>query len=116
MEDSSVEDQETTLREATGASKTLTDDLVEVHGQGNYVSQNLINLNKRVEDSSVKDQDISLRESSGASKTLNDDLVEVHEKGNYVSQNLINLNIVRLNVEEVNQQIPQPPREWRIFQ
>ena len=69
-----------------------------------------------MEDSSLEDQDISLREASGASKTLNDDLVEVHEKGNDVSQNLISLNIVRLNVEEVNQQIPQPPREWRIVQ
>ena len=71
---------------------------------------------ERVEDISVEDQDTSLREASGASKTLNDDLVEVHEKGNYVSQNLINLNIVRLNLEEGNQQISQPPREWRIVQ
>ena len=45
MEDSSVEDQDTSLREASGASKTLNDDLVEVHEKGNYVSQNLINLN-----------------------------------------------------------------------
>jgi hypothetical protein len=71
---------------------------------------------KRVEDSSVEDQDISLREASGASKTLSDDLVEVHEKGNYVLHNLIRLSIVRLNLEEVNQQISQPPREWRIVQ
>ena len=67
-----------------------------------------------MEDSSVEDQDTSLREASGASKTLTDDLVEVHEKENDVLQNLINLNIVRLNLEEVNQQISQPPREWRI--
>ena len=68
-----------------------------------------------MEDTSVEDQDISLREASGASRTLTDDLVEVHEKGNYVLQNLINFNIVRLNLEEGNQQISQPPREWRII-
>ena len=67
-----------------------------------------------MEDSSVEDQDKSLREASGASKTLTDDSVEVHEKGNYVLQNVIHLSIVRLNLEEVNQQISQPPREWRI--
>ena len=67
-----------------------------------------------MEDSSVENQDTSLREASGTSKTLSDDLVEGHEKGNYVLQNLIHLSIVRLNLEEVNQQISQPPREWRI--
>jgi hypothetical protein len=69
-----------------------------------------------VEDSSLEDQDTSLREASGASKTLTEDLVEVHENVNYVLQKLINLNIVRLNLEEGNQQIFQPPREWRIVQ
>jgi hypothetical protein len=69
-----------------------------------------------VEDSSVEDQDTSLREASGACKTLTDNLVEVHEKENYVLQKLINLNIVRLNLEERNQQLFQPPRDWRIVQ
>ena len=69
-----------------------------------------------MEDNLVEDKDTSLREASGASKTLNDDLVEVHEKGNYMLQNLINLNIVRLKLEEGNQQISQPPRELMIVQ
>ena len=69
---------------------------------------------KRVDDSSEEGQDTSLREASGARKTLSDNLVEVHEKGNYVFQKIMKLNIVRLNLEEVNQQISKPPREWRI--
>ena len=36
---------------------------------------------------------------------LGGDLVEVHEKRNSVFQNLMKLNIVRLNLEELNQQI-----------
>ena len=36
VEDSSVEDQDTSLREASGASKTLGHNLVEVHGNENY--------------------------------------------------------------------------------
>ena len=50
--------------------------------------------------------DTSFREGAGASNTLGGDLVEVHEKGNSVFQNLMKLNIVRLNLEELNQQIP----------
>ena len=42
---------------------------------------------------------------------LGGDLVEVHEKRNSVFQNLMKLNIVRLNLEELNQQISQPTRE-----
>ena len=37
VEDSSVETEDTSLREAAGASKTLSDVLVEVHKEGKYV-------------------------------------------------------------------------------
>ena len=37
VEDSSVELQDTSLREASGASKTLGHNLVKVHGNENYV-------------------------------------------------------------------------------
>jgi hypothetical protein len=37
VEDSSVEDQDTSLREASGASKTFGHNLVEVHGNENGV-------------------------------------------------------------------------------
>ena len=59
----------------------------------------------RVDDCSVTVEETSLKEAVGASKTVGVNLEEVHEKGNYVFQKLINLNIVRLNLEQVNQQI-----------
>jgi hypothetical protein len=42
--------------------------------------------------------------------------VKVKEIINQTIKLLINLNIVRQNLEEVNQQISQPPRNWRIVQ
>ena len=42
--------------------------------------------------------------------------VKVKEIINQTIKFLTNLNIARLNLEEGNQQISQPPREWRIVQ
>ena len=61
---------------------------------------------KRLEYSSIELIDTSFREAAGVIKTFGGDLVEVHEERKYVITKLMSLNIVRLNLEELNQEIP----------